>query len=261
MKSLFWFLVLLVLMTSMCFASLIDEDAIKVVYLFDENNGDIVKDVSGNRMDGMLIGAKHVEGVFGQALEYDGVDDNLIINGYNGVGGTDPRTIIFWFKSFDVRQHSLVKWGVQEVGEKYYIRTHPQGGGCGLRVEVGSGNSYGEDNICDGEWHHLAVVFPKGSSMVGDHNLYVDGKLQGQNGVNRAMNTNVGEQVVNIGGKLTAHRFMFGSLDEFAIFDIDLSEEQINMLRKNGLVDSLSVDLKGKLTVKWAMIKQLVLIR
>ncbi len=91
------------------FAATIDAGTVEVAYLLDENDGNVAKDISGNGRHGEITGAKRVDGMFGKALEYDGNDDNLIVTGYNGIGGTDPRTTVFWFKSDVVRDHSWVK--------------------------------------------------------------------------------------------------------------------------------------------------------
>ena len=109
--------------------------------------------------------------------------------------------------------------------------------------------------MCDGEWHHLAVVFPEGSNSVKDHDLYVDGKLQTNAGADKEMNTNGQAQTVNIGARLTGHSFLLGFIDELAIFNVDLSQKQIDAIQKNGLKGALSADPQGKLTTSWAMIK------
>ena len=236
-------------------AAVIDMDAIELAYLFDNDNDNVVKDISGNARHGELIGTKRVKGVFGNGLEYDGNDDNIVVTGYNGIGGTDPRTTVFWFKSDAVREHSWIKWGVNTAGQKYYIRAHIRGDGCNLRVEVNGGNNFGTDNVCDGEWHHLAVVLPEGSDSVKDHDLYVDGKLQEKEGTEHVMNTNIDTQAVNIGSRLIQHVFMLGSFDEVAIFNVDLSLSQINAIRKNGLKSALGVDPQDKLATSWALIK------
>ncbi|MCY4553215.1 MAG: hypothetical protein OXC79_06040 [Candidatus Poribacteria bacterium] len=233
----------------------LDLKTVEFAYLFDEGKGNTAKDISGNDRDGDITGAKHVKGVIGDGLEYDGVDDNLIVTGYNGIGGTDPRTTVFWFKTTTVRDHSWVKWGVNSPSQKYYIRAHVRGDECNLRVEVNSGNNFGTDNVCDGEWHHCAVVFPDGSDAVKDHDLYVDGKLQEKEGTEFAMDTNVDSQAVNIGAPLANHTFMIGSFDEVAVFNVDLTEDQIDAIRENGLQTALGVDPQGKLTTSWAMIK------
>ena len=241
--------------TSIVHAALIDEDTIGLAYLFDEGKGNVAKDSSGNDRDGQISGAKYVKGVFGTCLQYDGTDDNLIAAGFAGIGGTEPRTTLFWFKSEGTREHSWIKWGRNAAGEKYYIRAHVRGTACNLRIEVNGGQNYGADNVCDDEWHHLAVVFPKGSDSVQDHDLYVDGKLQTKEGNDKPMNTDGDTQVINMGARITGHAFMFGLLDEVAIFNVDLTEDQINTIRKNGLKGALGVDPQGKLATSWAMIK------
>ena len=233
----------------------INKATVELAYLFDEGKGDVAKDLSGNGRDGDISGAKHVKSVIGDGLEYDGVDDNLIVTGYNGIGGTDPRTTVFWFKTTTVRDHSWVKWGVNSPSQKYYIRAHVRGNECNLRVEINSGNNFGTDNVCDGEWHHCAVVFPEGSDAVKDHDLYVDGKLQEKEGTEFEMDTNIDTQEVNMGARLANHTFMLGTLDEVAIFNVDLSEDQINAIMDNGLQSALGVDPQGKLATSWAMIK------
>ena len=99
-----------------------------------------------------------------------------------------------------------------QTGEKYYVRAHPIGGECYLRVEVAGGQNYGEDNVCDEKWHHCAVIFPKGSKVVKDHDLYVDGKLQTKQGNNQVMETNNKTQEVIMGVFFAHHTFMFGFL-------------------------------------------------
>lgn len=252
----FSILICILLTYNFTYAAPIDKDDIEVAYLLDENDGNVAKDISGNERHGTITGAKRVEGKFGKALEYDGVDDNLIITGYNGIGGTEPRTTVFWFKSDVVRDHSWVKWGVNSPSQKYYIRAHPRGAECNLRVEVNSGNNFGTDNVCDGEWHHCAVVFPDRSDAVKDHDLYVDGKLQEKEGTEFAMDTNVDSQAVNIGARLANHTFMLGTTDEVAIFNVDLSLKQIEAIGDLGLKSALGIDPQDKLATRWGMIKK-----
>ena len=248
-------IVSVLLVTGIVYAAEIDKDTIEVAYLFDKVDGNKVRDISGNDRHGEITGTKSIKGVFGNAFEYDGSDDNVIVTGYNGIGGTEPRTTVFWFKSTTVRDHSWVKWGVNSPSQKYYIRAHVRGDECNLRVEVNSGNNFGTDNVCDGEWHHCAVVFPEGSDAVKDHDLYVDGKLQEKEGTEFAMDTSNDTQAVNMGARLANHTFMLGSFDEVAIFNVALDLKQINAIRNTGLQTALGVDPQDKLTTSWGMIK------
>ena len=252
-----WLIVIVfgLLWTNISRSAPIDLKTVEVAYLFDEGKGNVAKDISENGRDGDISGAGYVKGVFGTCLDYDGKDDNLVVPGYAGVGGTDPRTVVFWFKAGDTREHSWVKWGPNLTGEKYYVRAHLRGAECNLRIEVAGGQNFGADNVCDKEWHHMAVVFPKGSDAVKDHDLYVDGKLQSKEGNDQAMDTNDEAQEVNMGDFLAHHQFMFGLFDEVAIFNVDLSEDQIKAIMDNGLQAALGVDPQGKLATSWAMIK------
>ena len=94
------------LVTSISHTAILDPKTVEVAYLFDEGKGTVAKDISENGRDGEISGAKYTKGVFGTCLDYDGKDDNLIVPGYAGVGGTDPRTTVFWFKAGDTREHS-----------------------------------------------------------------------------------------------------------------------------------------------------------
>lgn len=95
------------LVTSISHTTPLDPKTVEVAYLFDEGKGNVAKDISENGRDGDISGAKYVKGVFGTCLDYDGKDDNLAVTGYAGVGGTDPRTTVFWFKATDCKRHSV----------------------------------------------------------------------------------------------------------------------------------------------------------
>ena len=240
---------------SIVYSAIIDQDTIELAYLFDEGSGDVAKDSSGNDRGANIVGAEYVNGRFGKALQFDGVDDHLLVPDFAGVGELEPRTTVFWFKAGGTRDHSWIKWGRNSGGTKYYIRAHVSAPQCFLRVEVNGGQNYGADDVCDGEWHHCVVVFPEGGDSVQDHDLYVDGKKQTKAGTDKDMNTDGTTVPINIGSRLTGHSFLLGLMDEVAIFNVDLTESQINALRNNGLKGALSVDPDGKLATSWANIK------
>ena len=240
----------------------IDPGTIELLLLFDDGKGDVARDSSGNGRDGDTTGAQWVDGKFGGALEFGGAaDDKVIVSGYFGVGGTEPRTTAFWWKSDDnASRHSWVKWGVNVASQKYFIRgDNSAAGKITLRVEVNSGQSYGSTNVCDGGWRHLAVVFPDGADSVKDHNLYVDGVLEenpagtdfNMDTDNTTTDIHIGTQVPGVG----QHEFAKGIMDELAIFNVALSQDDIETVMNQGLTTLLAVDLTGKITTTWAMIK------
>ena len=243
---------------SLCLVSAvpIEMKTLEVAYLFDEGDGKTAQDISPNERHGTLEGGvKYGPGKFGKGLVYDGKDDNLSVKGYRGIVGTNSRTVVYWFKSAGTRDHSWVKWGINEATKKYYVRAHVDGAKCYLRVENNGGNNWGDTNVCDGKWHHHAVVFPKGAKNVQDHNIYVDGKLNGKAGAAQPMNTDTKSQEVVMGARLANHVFMHGSFDEVAILSVDLTVKQIQLIMTQGLASALAIEPGDKLSTNWATIK------
>ncbi|MAE20774.1 hypothetical protein CMK12_17910 [Candidatus Poribacteria bacterium] len=241
---------------SLLFGAPVDMKRVEVAYLFEEGKGKVTKDVSVNKRNGTLEGGvKYGPGKYGRGLVYDGKDGNLIVKGYHGIGGRDPRTVLYWFKSASARDHSWVKWGSGEQTMKYYVRGHLDGAKCYLRVENAGGNNWGDVDVCDGKWHHHAVVFPNKAKDVQDHNTYVDGKLNGKAGAANPMDTDNKAQEVVMGAKLLHHTFMHGSFDEVAIFNVALTDKQIQLIMKQGLASALAIEPGDKLSTNWAAIK------
>ncbi|MBT3270196.1 hypothetical protein HN371_23825 [Candidatus Poribacteria bacterium] len=237
--------------------SRIDAGTVEGMWLFDENAGASTRDVSANGRDGQFLDAKwSADGAFGSAVEILGGDTHVAIDGYNGVDGSDPRTTVLWFKGDAAIEHSWVKWGVNVTTNKYYIRSHLAGGECWLRIETAGGQHYGGTNVCDGEWHHLAVAFPPGSSMVKEHLLYVDGVLETQTGGDDiGVDTDTATQQVVIGARLAHHVNAEGFIDEVAIFNVELDEADIRQIMDQGLTGALGVDPRSKIATTWATIK------
>ena len=112
-SALIWLIIIAfgLLVTDISHTAVLDPKTVEVAYLFDEGKGNVAKDISGNDRDGDISGAKYVKGVFGTCLDYDGKDDNLVVTGYAGIGGTDPRTTVFWFKSRGYKRAFVGKMG------------------------------------------------------------------------------------------------------------------------------------------------------
>lgn len=241
----------------------IDPGTVELLLLLDDGAGDVARDSSVNGHDGDITGTGWTDGRFGGAIEFGGVaDDMIIVSGYFGIGGTDPRTTVFWWKSDDAAsRHSWIKWGVDLAGQKYYIRGDETVAGIKtLRVEVNGGQCYGSTNVCDGEWHHLAVVFPDGADSVQDHLLYVDGVLEVNAGGDQTMDTENMTTDVRIGTQIPGvgqHEFANGIMDEIAIFSVDLTQDEINTVMTAGLAQMLAVDHVDKLSTTWGRIKEL----
>ncbi|MDE0022762.1 MAG: LamG domain-containing protein [Candidatus Poribacteria bacterium] len=228
-------------------------------WLFDSVEDGLVEDISGKGRDALLGDGATIagSGPFGSLMALDGsATAGATITGYKGVGGGDARTIIFWWKGDAVIEHSWVKWGQNATGTKYYIRAHRTAPECYLRIETSGGQHYGTTNVCDGEWHHLAVVYPEGGNGVKDHLLYVDGVEEAETAGNPvAVDTDNAVQDVAIGHKLLHHVNANGSMDEVAIYSSELSAGEINDIMDGGLRGFLSVNPEGKAAAVWGRLK------
>ena len=116
-----------------------------------------------------------------------------------------------------------------------------------------SGWKHFTTQINDNHWHHLAATV---SSEGID--LYVDGELDSHYG--GVQSISVSNSTVTIGAPNSNNwgTAFQGLIDDAAIFDVALEEEDILTLMNKGLKESLYpsvVDVSGKLITTWANIK------
>ena len=83
---------------------------------FDEGNGNVVYDYSGNDNTGNIYGATWVEGVLGGALSFDGVDDYIEISNTPEFNSFTQITTSSWvyINGFDVWEPILNKGELDE---------------------------------------------------------------------------------------------------------------------------------------------------
>ena len=151
---------------------------------FDEGAGDIAHDASVFANHAVLRGAAWTnEGKSGGAIEFDGMDDYASIKGYEGVVGTQARTVAAWVRTQANDYVDLLSWGQNEPGARWAMlltRGSRKEAYGALRVAVGAGYATGTRRVADGQWHHIAVVLEASDAPgVGDIRLYVDGEVDG----------------------------------------------------------------------------------
>jgi hypothetical protein len=172
-------------------------------------------------------------------LDYKGAGGRLMSIGAKGNPDSLNPTAGWWF-SYDNRNNGQ--------GFPYTCFGNKNGGWAG------GGNSFSGYNFVftDGDWNHLA--FTVGNSVA---KLYINGT---QLGANKAFanlvlsdpNTNL-----SIGSRATSYYFS-GTIDEVAIFNVELDEQAIKNIMDAGLEKASgisAVDLSGKITTTWANAK------
>ena len=197
---------------------------------FDETSGSTAADSSGNSRDGTLVNMENadwVAGKYGNALEFDGVDEYVEITGYKGVIGSASRTVAAWIKTSTTGE--IISWGMTGQGEKWIFRVQDDNGTAGtIRLEVGGGYVVGSTDLRDGGWHHVAAVLGGASADVLDVQLYVNGSpeiISASLGP-KQVNTTSGADV-KIGVFTGSDRYFTGQIDDVRIYSRGLSAAEI----------------------------------
>jgi len=194
---------------------------------FDEGDGTIANDSSGNFNDGTLMGGTNwTSSMFGHALNFDGDGDYVQLPASNTILNTNTFTIEAWFKT----SVNHPAYGGTEGRLVNLARDAAGFSAVALYVE--------EDNIAvcyrtttefkhlkhvvdyhDDVWHHIAVTRDTST-----YKLYYDGSLV-------ASQTDTfygfGTSAAYLGTFNSSERFFNGTIDEVRIWDVALLQDQL----------------------------------
>ncbi|WP_107040214.1 LamG-like jellyroll fold domain-containing protein [Brumimicrobium mesophilum] len=162
------------------------------------------------------------------ALSFDNeTDKNYIITGTNAIASDNDRTIEFWTKidSYYANQRFMVDMGGMGTGTRMSVKLNPLGHAA--RVEIGGWGLDGVSNIRNNVWHHVAVVYS--STATENFKIYVDGILEASGNPTQTVNTTSNRPItIGIRNDTSLVTSMEGHIDEVRIWDIALSEAEIN---------------------------------
>lgn len=215
---------------------------------FDDGTGPVAKDLSGYGHDATMYAVPNyaglpilwAEGKFTGAVDFDG-SYFLGAPNYMGIGGANARTISLWIKTDAAVANgntALVGWGSNANTRRWHFKLENTTNGS-LRTENAGGNNFGEVTVNDGQWHHIAAVFPEFGTVVGDTDHYIDAILDAvkNGGTANVVDTDitpgvaapvtVGGGPLGLGGGL---RPGFGLIDDVRIYDRALSQAELTAL-------------------------------
>jgi hypothetical protein len=197
-------------------------------WAFDENGGSVAVDGSDFGREGTLLNMDDndwVEGRAGNALAFDGINDYVRIEGWKGLLGGASRTVCAWINTSMTGPGNIVMWGdPAAVSEwRFFAKGDLDGKLC---RSTGGGYVVGTRDVCDGAWHHVAVVLENdGTPDAAEVRLYVDGVEDAITlSKSAAVDTVVGSDVLI--GSNRVHYFD-GLIDEVRIWDRALSGAEI----------------------------------
>ena len=203
---------------------------------FNQTSGQVTYEAGGGAA-ATLLGFTNepnqwVTGKFNRALQFNGDENEVVINGFKGISGTNARTVAAWIKTSETtRSIGVVSWGDLPLGAKWSLlvqnTTSPNGT---LRMEIGNGNTIAATPVNDGLWHHVAATLDSLPTPYATNvKFYVDGQLDGiSGGVNAAINTAALDNVI-IGSDIQ-NRFFNGVIDEVRIYNRALNAGEIAAL-------------------------------
>ena len=232
----------------------IDQDAIVGLWLFDRDD-DVARDSSKNAIAGELLGnLGSSEGKFGKALELNGSTDYISCGNTDNLKLTEEITVAAWIKTTQISRWNVVAakeiWS-SNAGWVLYISTNTV-----PAFSVSSTIASGSTLIETDEWYHLAGVIDSNGNI----KLYVNGVQEGSGNSTLSdadIDLRIGARHPNGAGAGIVDPFP-GLIDELAIFDIALEEEDIQAIMNQGLETAtgiLAVSSADKITTTWGSIR------
>jgi hypothetical protein len=211
-------------------------------YTFNEATGTSVTDSSGYGRHGMqnnMDASAWTNGKRCGALEFDGIDDYVVVPAFDGIGGTLSRTCTAWIKT-SRPAGGIVTWGLPLAGRKWNVAVDGRGG---FGVEVGSGHIISTSLVADGQWHHVAAVFENdGTPNVSDIRLYVDGQLETPFVIVPQTVDTADFENVTLGAFRSGTDFFFqGQMDEVRVYTRALTDSEIRDIYE---MDALTADVE-----------------
>lgn len=246
-KVIFVFSLCLLLITANLSIANVAEDGLVAYWPFDEGKGKEAIDVTGNGHDGEFNDdPKWVDGKFEAGLEFDGVDDHVIVADDPAFAIEENITLMAWFCPSD----SLTGRRLMSKNNSIFV-IFDFGNADSIDFLVKPNNTFAQSTTTDwkvGEWYHFAGTFD-GKTM----KVYINGELEGEapNGVPIApsnLELWIGGDDL---GNATDH--FPGKIDEVRLYEKTLSEADIQKVMET----PQDVEARGKLTTTWGKIKDL----
>lgn len=252
--SVLLFFVLLLSESVSCFV----DESILFYFTFDQDDGKMVKDLSPRHNDGFIKGnPKRVEGVFGSALELNGITDTIEIPHNDSLNINSVVTMEMWVQLVaggKTDNQAGIEKGGWEPGEYSLYANYVPGNAVAVQfndlpVDCGDANSgkLGR-NIQDGKWHHIAGTWDgKKISIYTDGNLDISFDCSGG-----PLSKN--NKSVYIGSRTGDQRFLQGIVDEVRLYNRALSKDEIK--KDMNTFGGFLVAPTDKTTTCWGRLKE-----
>lgn len=238
----------------------IDPASISGIWLFDEGSGDFTADLSENGNEGEIKGdPEWIDGKFGGALQFDGEDDWVQMADSPSLRVFDEVSVMAWVR-LDRHTFPGVNWqGIVAKGNNPRSYTIYTDNSKQALISIHSGGVHvvglSQMLLPLDEWFHLAYVVTTGTMK-----CFVNGAITKET-ANAALKDLPGDTDTSdflIGRTWEDQRFLGGAMDEVALFNVALSDDEIKRIAEDGLervTGITAVDPTGKLATTWSKVK------
>ena len=249
----------------------VDPETAVGVWLFNEEVGDTAKDLTENALDANFLDpVKWTDGKFNGGLEFkSGGLANAGVSPLLNVGKAN-FSMMAWFKyakTADDWHATLIEkadFAMPRHGYLLCVRGNLDANNKGkplfwFGLAQGAGiHLFGTSPINDGKWYHLAATADRKGAM----KLYRDGKLEAERDISAHQKENEdNHKPFTMGGEVgvASRSLTDGTIDEVALFNVVLTEDQITEIAQKGLARTLgaeAVSPNDKLATTWAKMKR-----
>lgn len=226
-----------------------------------------VLDYSGNEHHGQLFGASQVEGIFGNAYKFDGLDDYIFVNYDQELHFEQGANfaISFWYKrdktnEFNVAGDLISIWDSEHLDNPYSYAVRLFTKHSDRKGQLAVGRYDGNDFDCyhvpytyshpvrDEEWHHALYQLDENDYL----QLYIDGEFSSEI-LDETTCALTSESDLYIGIRSiyfdsSGNRPFSGSIDEVRIYGRTLTNDEIAALSST-TVTSVEVLMDEKVKV------------
>jgi hypothetical protein len=231
-------------------AAKLDPKTVVGMWLFEEGQDKVAKDVSGNQNDGELMGApKAVDGQFGKALEFNGTSDYVDLPPLPEQTN-QPLSFTAWIKWGGSTATTRGVWGYTNAAT---INCHFEIQAAGMRLRLGDMNKTGMTSPPVNQWACVGFTYDGDTAR-----YYLNGtevsSFAGKTGAICGAESALGHMV----GVSDTGRHFDGLIDEAALFNQALTDGDIKAIMNDGLAKTTGLTAvfpTGQLATIWASIK------
>ncbi|MDA1190857.1 MAG: LamG domain-containing protein [Candidatus Poribacteria bacterium] len=233
----------------------LDDSKIVAAWTFEEGEGNTVDDASAFGNHGAITGTPRWDnGKFGQALDFDG-DDWVIVPHADSLN-LNEMTVAAWVYLRGYPEDARIITKEFGIAAPYSVYTLLMSGDAYQHLEFRPVLNNARQRVPSkvvvplNRWVHVAATYD-GAKVT----LYIDGEIDTEQAFSGEMLTN--EEPVYLGAsQFWEPRTYDGLMDDAALFNVALSQGDVQELMTVGLTATLDVEPSHKLAATWGALKR-----